>query len=520
MSRRFQASLLIVLALAVLLPQAMLITVQRGAELDVALAARKIARGVDLPAVVQGHPPLPYWLVAGAHRLLGGWTSPGVTRLAPVAASMALVLTIAIAGAVLVGRRRAHWAALVAATSWLFVRFGPLAEPEGFAALASTLGGLLVFLACTGPRPMVSAVGAGLCMGLAVLGSGWGAGLVPALTLALAPLVLPELDRRRMGRLLAAALVPALLVVGVGGYFWLEGDARSLAGLWRMALDAEGGRTRSLFYYVLRLPVLMLPWGPLLIPALWVLWRRRSHARQRFLALWWVLSIAVPSLLPNKQEQNLFLLLAPSALVVASYLLCASCSREGWRPGLVWGYMSGWAMLVVLSAAMLFILPLLGLGFSAQGCILTGSAVLLLAVASVGSTDGCLFRRRFSSLVVMLVGAYLSYPLIFHEVHRPESALVQVGQAVRAAKLSEGARRVFVVGPGADAVRYYLDGSVHEVGTLEEVVGRAEPGDVAVEIRVGDQADDVLPGGLVPAFRERRPGYTVAYYVFPPPSDK
>ncbi|HLK10957.1 MAG TPA: glycosyltransferase family 39 protein [Candidatus Binatia bacterium] len=243
-------------------------------------------------------PPLYHWLAAVPCALTG--FSEAAVRLPSALAGAALVGVTARAGGTLLGQPDGLVAAGLLATMPALFDHVRVARPDALLVLLLTAALVLGFRAWQDGRRR-DATAALALLGLATLAKG---PVAPALfALTLGGLALWERAPGRLRRLVTAPGAVALALLGGGWY------AIALAG-WRGRFVREhlvGRYLRNLAggliagqpysprpllwhlrYYPEHLPLVALPWTPLVAYALWRLWRRGGFGdpRTRFLIAW------------------------------------------------------------------------------------------------------------------------------------------------------------------------------------------------------------------------------------------
>ncbi len=244
-------------------------------------------------------PPLAYWLMAGAFRLLGFTTE--AARLVPALATLGVMGATVWLGCLLFDRRTALWAAPVLASTLAFVGFGRIAMSDMLLAGWTTLAVALAVRALSRPRASWAVPALGAILGLGFLTKGPVAVLLPGLG------VLALFWRRRKERwaisLPALGLAALLLALfGVGWFavvFWRLGPGPLehfflRENLQRFAADTYDAGQPAWFYLTTYLAE-GLPWSLFLPLAVWRVWRtpRDGEGAPGFLLLWLAL-MAVP----------------------------------------------------------------------------------------------------------------------------------------------------------------------------------------------------------------------------------
>ncbi|MFH0907681.1 MAG: glycosyltransferase family 39 protein [bacterium] len=318
--------ILIAFCAVLLLPGLGSITMQREQELRVVLTARHMAEGGGwlLPEFLGDFrfrkPPLMYWIVASTFKLAGTATSAFIARLPGVIAGALLVLSLFLAGARLVGRRRAFLASVIGMTSFIFMRQARLMEIDITLALCVTLSTISGYLALTRRAEALRWwTLAGIAGGLGFLAKGPAALALPPL----AWLAFAAMNPRRLRAFMDLRVLPGLLaciLIGAPWYIAIRKLAEKQIATELTATFAESHHPGPIYYYLYTLLHAMLPWSILLPFALWAIARHgRHHSGLRFLLTWFATSFAALSVVDSKQIHYCTLLLPPSALVLGWY---------------------------------------------------------------------------------------------------------------------------------------------------------------------------------------------------------
>jgi len=318
-------------------------------EARVAVVAREMLRSGDYVVPHLGgepcldQPPLPYWLAAGAARMLSGGEEANRTvmtraALLPPALLGALALFIVVLyGSVVFGRPAGVMAGLMLGCSLLVCRFAQLGS--GDMALLFTCAGLCCGAAwlVSVPRPGILAVVAlSISLGLGILAGG----LVPALFLA-GPVLVEVLIRRRFSVRKVLLFLLALAVAAAIAAPWFVAVSERHPEAWaallqgsREAIGAEGPvREDRLYFYFLRLAGGLLPWTIVLVAA-WPLSLKLcleskrdvsgpgllAHNQVRFLVLFFCLGFLGLYALPAQHARCLLPLL-PALALASGYVL-------------------------------------------------------------------------------------------------------------------------------------------------------------------------------------------------------
>jgi 4-amino-4-deoxy-L-arabinose transferase-like glycosyltransferase len=328
----------LLLAASLLVPLAAWRPLERQQELRVAICGRNMAQSGDwVVPVFQNQPrlrkpPLLYWLSGAAMRVSGRFDREVIARLPGLGFSLGLIAFVAFAGRRLVGRRAAVLGGAALVLTPLVLQYGPLAETDGAQALATAGAVVCSWRALAGGRRRGRAwLAAGAWAGLGVLAKSPASLLLPVLTLGL--YLAGSRGRTRpqswflllAGLLLAAALATPWYLA-VSRWQATAPAARDAVAAEARALLQETGHPGSPAYYFYTLPLRLLPAAWVLPWALALAWRRRTRPGTRLLLCWFAATFVLLSALPSKQSHYVWLLAAPTALLVGAWL-----ARRPWR---------------------------------------------------------------------------------------------------------------------------------------------------------------------------------------------
>ncbi|MGD0092169.1 MAG: glycosyltransferase family 39 protein, partial [Planctomycetota bacterium] len=318
----------------------------RTPENSVAVVAREMLRSDDYmaPQLERGEhfnkPPLPYWLAAGAARVLGHGGEPDsevltrATLLPPALLAALALFMVVLYGSVVFGRPAGLMAGLMLGFSLLVCRFGQTnstAMPLMFACAGLCCGGAWLV---TAPRPgLVATIALGSSLGLGILAGA----CIPVLLLA-GPVLLEVLLRLRFnGRKVGLFLAALAVAAAIAGPWFVAAAPQDWAALlpWLLNATASGGEAQSghWYFYFLWLAGALFPWTVLLVAA-WPLSVGRclsserdvsgagvlAHKQVRFLVLFFGLGFLVLFALPERGEQYLLPLL-PALALASGYVL-------------------------------------------------------------------------------------------------------------------------------------------------------------------------------------------------------
>lgn len=325
--------LLIVLAVALLalLPGLGHPVIQREQELRVALTARHMVEsGSWLDPQYLGEPrfrkpPLMYWAVAAAYTIGGRTDSAFLARLPSALAGVGLVALLFLAGRRALGRRRAFFTALIAATSFIFLRQSRLSETDTLLALFTAATALAGYASLRRGLRIGWTVLSGIASGLGFLTKGPAALAIPLLAW-LVFLAWPHTPRPRAARIAAHLLlwIALSLAIPAPWYLHITSHAESAAQLRAEMAATFGGETRHAgpwFYYFYAAFHALAPWSLALPFALVACIRRQPERRRiRFALAWFAAAFLALSVTSSKQIHYALLLVPPASLLIGAHL--------------------------------------------------------------------------------------------------------------------------------------------------------------------------------------------------------
>jgi 4-amino-4-deoxy-L-arabinose transferase-like glycosyltransferase len=273
-------------------------------------------------------PPLLFWLINA------GWALFGINEwwprlLQPAFACGSLFLLDKIATVVWPDRQRvAILAPMLFAGTW----FTALYTPALMFDMMVVFFTLVTYLGIVSPRIRWSYVGVGLALGLLAKGPVIFVYTLPVLVAAPMWRARPGSGWGRWYGTLALtvglSLVPVLIWLG---FAWLRSGSDFLEeAMWTQTVDrlhGQLGHARPAWWYLVRLPVLCMPW--LAWPPVWRMLRARTgDSGSRFLLAAAVVSLLILSLVGSKQVHYLLPALALASLGMAR-LLAEAAPRRG-----------------------------------------------------------------------------------------------------------------------------------------------------------------------------------------------
>lgn len=388
-----------------------------------ATAAVEMARSGDLLVpTFNGEPRLRkpilmYWLMALSVSVLGP-TELAVRFWAPLGIAISCLMTAWIARR-LYGAEAGWWAAAIFATQPLVLAVGTIAKADAV-LLPAMLGATVCFvLAWTRGPGWWQTLAMGLLFAIALLAKGPVGLVVPLLSMVTA-MVLAR-GRSRLGpgygwHLAAAAILGVGLFCAwgipanraTGGAFLGHGIGLHVIGRLVQPIEGHGGTglryVMMLPFYLVLLPLVVLPWTVLLPASLAELWRR--DGRGPLLIGMIVAPLVLVTFAATKLPHYILPLLPWLAVAAAGVLTAVAPPLRAMRAGL-WLY--GPSVTVAIAAAVL--VPWLVDAFSGLRPLglVTGGGFLVVAAVAVFFWQ----RRRYRAAArALLAGAVLWHGLL------------------------------------------------------------------------------------------------------------
>ena len=400
-------------------------------------------------------PPLYFWIVAAVGAVIGH--SELAFRTVSVASTLAAVAGVYRLGRALAGVSAGLWSALVFATSALVVFGGHMVRMDMLLTAAAAFAWLAAhrFFESGRTRPLISfwalsAVALATKGPVALLFT-----VLPALAwfaLARGAAGLRELRPLiGLGALVAAVAVWIAAVLAAGHHDYLE-------TIWRQQLIGRAINSWShpepFYFYVLLLPVLLLPWTGLVAHGAWQLWRERA-AQGRELAMFTLLPLACLSVVSEKLVIYLLAMLPGVAIVggLAAARLLPQARVSVWLsvPPLLFGLLLA---AVLAWASGRYLGPASGQGF-------TLAAALTVATIGAALFLGAAARRWLWSVVALSVAAsWLVFGLALYLINPLLSARALATALVRQAPADTPIATVNVT---RGALNYYAARTFDEV---------------------------------------------------------
>jgi 4-amino-4-deoxy-L-arabinose transferase-like glycosyltransferase len=371
-------------------------------------------------------PPLYFWIVAAVGAVVGHGEL--AFRLVSVASTLAAVGGVYQLGRALAGVSVGFWSALIFATTALVVFGGHMVRMDMLLTAAVVHAWLALHRYFdSGARGALAGFWVLSAVALATKGP-----------VALLFTVLPALAWFTLARG-AAGLRALRPLLGLGGLAaavaaWIgavlaAGHQDYLETIWRQQLVGRAINSWShpepFYFYVLVLPVLLLPWTALIVQGAWQLWRERM-AQRRELALFTLLPLACLSVVSEKLVIYLLPLLPGVAIVagLAAARLAPHGRVSAWLsvPPLLFG--------LLLAAALAWVSPRYLVEASGQGFTLAAA----LTVATIGAAlflGGAARRWLWSVAGLSVATSLLVFGLALHLVNPLLSARALATALVR-----------------------------------------------------------------------------------------
>jgi 4-amino-4-deoxy-L-arabinose transferase-like glycosyltransferase len=492
-SAALRCLLLTALCAVALLPALDQSTMAREKERRVVLCARHMAEGGSwrLPeyrgSLRLRKPPLMYWIVGAAFRLARTTESALAARLPSAAMGTLLVLAIYTGGALWIGRRRAFVAAGGAASSLLMIQHARVAEADIPLCLFTFLTLQFAYRAITGTQPARHWMLAGLFIGIGFMIKGPAALGVPLATLLVYGLVQPRGWRRLITpRLLWAVLL--FTIVALPWYasvlFFSATDDSAHRAINAEMAETFGGTAHvvGIHYYFTQLPLGMMPWGLLLPPAIWVMWRRaRHHAGVRFVLTGLVTTFALLCMITAKQEHYTVLLLPGASMALGYFVLPRRRSAWRWPSSLGRAYVVAMLIVCALAGIAFGLLPSLfpSIGPLSHSWAFAIGGLLIVIPTAVLTVPR--LRTAHNQILAAWLATALTFSGFYGLLHDP------LHKETQARRLCEEMRPmlrndtvVYGVGAYLPILEYYLHRPIHEAADVNKAWQAAQPGDWVV----------------------------------------
>ncbi|NCC50013.1 MAG: glycosyltransferase family 39 protein [Spartobacteria bacterium] len=488
--RRLWASVgvLVVLCAFMLLPGLGRVTMLRQQELRVVLTARDMAQGGSwLVPHFRGEPrlrkpPLMYWIDAVAQKVSGAYTSPAAARMPSVLAGTALVISLFLFGRRWMSSQAAFLSALACSSMMLFLRFARLAETDITLTLFTTLACGTAYRALSSRRHASAWwILTGVMAGLGFMTKGPAALILPLAAVLAFALSMYLIARKavltRQG--LHAIWVFALVALPWYAYIWNYAQSQAAIGNEIQEAFIAGDHPGTVFYYFYKLPLALMPWGLLLPFAVVHAWRQqRQRVGIRFILWWWITTLAILTLIPNKQEHYANLLIPSSALLIGYCLSECYVLATSRQSHVIHAYLMTVAIGLALSG--LVVAMWLGVARDTWSVPTLFIGVVMLAFGVMG----CRPRQKNHPLklicaCVLLMGWLgMLYAFVLHPLHDPQSLIPPFVKS--SMPFIRHADRIYVQGSRSEAIEYYAGRPLIETSNAAETWRHCRPGDLLI----------------------------------------
>lgn len=525
------AVLLILLCGLMLLPGLGRQVMERQQELRVTLTARDmIETGRWLVPHFQNEPrlkkpPAMYWIVAGFYALCDTTTSATVSRIPNVLITMLLMAAVHWAGLTFVrDRKTALMAVVLSASAFITQRYARVAETDMAQALFVTLSCVACFRALTQERACGWWILAGVFSGLGFMIKGPASILLPLLAVAVF-LVSRRIEGKPSGlRWSFLWMLPVFALIALPWYVMLEilpstdalADAAVGSEMQAMIDRAGEGHPAPFYFYLLRAPIGFLPWGLLIFPAVWLFWKKRKQSDGHLFALgWFMVTLILLSVLYNKQ-QHYILLLLPSAAVLSAGLIMPWIEGQAGRMNKFVGGYFVFLLVIAAAAPVAALASPFVLDWLPRGPMMTAGAVFAI-IAAAGWLQ-LAKRNRMGAVVsvwVFMVAIVYMYIFILHPFHRPETIIPDfIGEAKSALADSE---KVYFIGRKRGTVEFYANRHTVYVTdqTVDSLWPRMEPGSALIEVVKIKKPESPAPGSPKPVLESVRGELRCRLYARP-----
>jgi 4-amino-4-deoxy-L-arabinose transferase-like glycosyltransferase len=479
------ALLIVLLGLALLLPFLGPSRTLTRHEVLAAQPAREMLDGA--PFAVQSFageirtakPPAIAWLIAASTTLLQS-RAEWVVRLPAALSGVAIAVVVAMLAARFLGRRHALAAGLMQLTFFYVQMQARLAEADMPMALATTLAmAVFMLVAIDSPRGRLVAWWTGPAFWSAVAASALLKGVGPVFVLpACLAFVLITGDRAAR-RLLLDPLGLLALAAIVGGFvlaaWWTYPGILAAwkdETLGRMAGEMDS--SEPILSYLWNVPMLLLPWVPLVaVGAAWTWRHRRGLGTLPLFVLLWVAVGLVPLQLSAFKHKHYAIPLLPPLTLAASVgfsLWLRSRQRRRRDDGERW-----WLGAAIAAAALAVVAVVVAMKVSKGG----DGIALVLGVIAAGVVAMAFFdhARRWRAWVATLFAMTFVSLLLVHATVLPEHDGYQIYRrlAERANEQVPAGETVWLVGLREAQVAWYVDRPLRRADDRERFVAMPPP---------------------------------------------
>ncbi len=381
-------------------------------------------------AVYYDKPPLLFWLIAGAAKVIGGMNETAA-RLPSAFFGLCTIILVFFFGKRLFDKRTGFFAALVLATCGEFFWLARRADLDITLTFFTTLAILLFYVGFQqkGWRYLYYLLAYG------VMAVGFFTKLYPALIVPFFAVAGYFLWQRRYRFFFDPAHLPGICLFAalVGGWLYLayvQGGEDYLLGLLfqktASTFFVTHGHREPFFYYLWNFPANFLPWT-LFVPSAIIYGLKVKEKKEIFfLFLWFALVFIFFSLAQAKRELYILPAYPAAALVIGKFWAEVGGKKEGDSRLLSWPLLLMLAILFIAGIAAPFLVPIfahrylshaLELGLASAAIFAGGS---LLAFFSFRANK----KTRTFFIIVAMMFAFSLYGIfrVFPEINRYKSA--------------------------------------------------------------------------------------------------
>ncbi|NCC52064.1 MAG: hypothetical protein EOM20_12720 [Spartobacteria bacterium] len=206
---------------------------------------------------------------------------------------------------------------------------------------------------------------------------------------------------------------------------------------------------------------------------------RVTHRGFLFVALWWLVTFLLLTLVPNKQTQYVVLLLPPSALLIGIFMARAFSPRITLSSRFILAYLKTLVLLLGLVGGLgILVYPL----FDADARTLPGFIIspLLLLLACISWRKGCTEtpHKALAVCLAMLILINITYVYAFHPIKRTKSMLPRFIAQVH--PYLDNAPTVYAIGYGIQSLEFYAGRSLTEEEDIQTTWQKMNPGDAVI----------------------------------------
>lgn len=305
----------------------------RERETRIALTAREMAEGGNwlIPEYRDQlrlkKPPLPYWTVAALYKLGAPVNSAFWARLPTALMAIGLVLATYFASTAMAGWRAGFFAGLITITTQPFLMQGRAAEADigMILFIVSSIGCLFMAMRPGGRGHWW--LGAGAAAGVAFMMKGVAGIGIPVGTIVALLILRPDRLRHGHWRWAFGGLLLSALIAAPWYYYIYKvttGDGAASAAIAEQlqeTFSTDGRHPQPFYYYLENWPGTMAPWGLLIPFGIWCLWKGRQQYGSATVLAWFIISFSLLSLITTKQRHYALILLPPTAVAVAIWLV-------------------------------------------------------------------------------------------------------------------------------------------------------------------------------------------------------